>query len=300
MPIMRLLFLSLLWLLWEEVGATPSSPPPLPQTAPASSEIGRERPPNVSMDPPPKSEGPPIEVDAGSLIADQKANSVSLKDRVEMVHGDMHLWADEADGIAPPGTRFGFKNPETIEARGRVVAKTEAQMGYADTATYCPEEQHLHLQGKEVHLMGNDHRLTARESADYWGGIALKAVARKNVIFQTKDKIIKTDELWLLFEEDAEGCLEIIFAWSPTKISIATPTVMFIGDRGSYDPVTGIVILEGNVSMTRLSDQSHLCGAYGVLCLDTGVAHVYAKRPFSDQTTSIPIQGRLSEKKESP
>jgi lipopolysaccharide export system protein LptA len=168
-------------------------------------------------------------------------------------------------------------------------------VGYADTATYKSEEQHLHLQGKEVHLIGENHRLTSRESADYWEN-DLKAVARNNVILQTKDKVVKTDELWVFFKKNIEDRLEIIFAYSPKRVSIATPKEIFIGDKGTYDPVTGKVVLEGNVSVTRLADQSRISGAYGTLDLNTGVSRVYAQPPTSSQTAPIAVQGRLPEK----
>jgi lipopolysaccharide export system protein LptA len=234
-------------------------------------------------------------VTADSCVADENANVVQLSGRVEAIQKDLHLWADEAEGIAPPGTKFGMKNPEIVEARGQVVAKTPTQMGYADTAIYKTEEQHLHLQGKEVHLMGGDHRLTAAESADYWEN-DLKAVARKNVILHTSDKVIKTDELWVFFKRNEEGKLEIIFAYSPIRVSLATPDEIFIGDQGTYDPRSGMATLEGNVSVTRLSDQSRLSGAYATLDLNTGVSHVYAHPPASSKAVVVPIQGKLPEK----
>ncbi|MDR0406636.1 MAG: hypothetical protein LBH38_00915 [Holosporales bacterium] len=235
---------------------------------------------------------PPLEVDAGSLIADQKENSVLLKDKVEAIQGDMHLWADEVWSAAPPGTQFGFKNPKTVEAQGQVIAKTPTQKGSADTATYEAETQRLHLEGKEVHLIGKEQRLTSYESIDYWEE-DLKAIARKNVVLHAKDKVIKTEELVVLFKKNAAGRLEFSYAFSPTRVSIATPEEIFIGDQGTYNMETGQAVLEGNVSVTHLADQSRLFGAYATIDMNTGVSKLYAKPPVSSTAKPVAIQGKL-------
>ncbi|MDR2417308.1 MAG: hypothetical protein LBD15_04070 [Holosporales bacterium] len=244
---------------------------------------------------PKKDSAPPIEINAGSMIADQKESSVLLKGKVEAIQGDTHLWADEVWGVAPPGTQFGFKNPKIVEAKGKVIARIQNQTGSADTATYKTNDRHLHLEGKNVHLISKNQRLTSYESIDYWED-DLKAIARNNVILHVKDKIIKTDELVVFFKKNTDGRLELTHAYSPKRVSIATPEEVFIGDKGEYNASAGIVTLEGNVSVTRLSDQSRLSGAYATVNLNTGVSRVYATPPVTSQAKSVPIQGKLPAK----
>ncbi|MDR1910304.1 MAG: LptA/OstA family protein [Holosporales bacterium] len=239
---------------------------------------------------PAKNSSTSVEISAGSLVADQKENTILLQDKVEATHADTHLWADEVWTVSPPGTQFGFKNPKTVGVVDQVIA-TRGQPSNADTSSYVTGERPPHGEGDQI--------LTSDESIDYWED-DLKAVARHNVILHVKDKIVKTDELVMFFKKNVDGHLELTYAYSPQRVSIATPEEVFTGDRGQYDAATGEAVLEGNASVTRLSDQSCLSGAYASINLSTGISKLYATPPAISQAKPASIQGKLPVEKKTP
>ena len=182
-----------------------------------------------------------------------------------------------------------------LEAVGHVHIFTATDQAVADHAVYDLDQQVLVLTGRHLRLTSPADTLTARDSIEYWAAKRM-AVARGDALLITRSgRRISADTLVGYTSPPtaaatppaaapvgagavpadplaASGRLRRVDAIGHVVITTATTTAT--GDRGVYDPATGIARLAGHVRITRGANQ--LNGAEAVVDLKTGVAQLIA------------------------
>ena len=183
-----------------------------------------------------------------------------------------------------------------MEAEGNVRIRTATDRANGDRAVYDMDQSVMVLTGRDLWLETPDNRLSARDSLEYWAARRM-AVARGNAVVVSKDdRRIRADVLVAHFLEDApagqarpaprprpanaqpgtpgapgeNSRVEKVEAFG--NVEIRTPTEVVRGDRGVYDPVSGMARLLGNVRITRGENQ--LNGQEAIVNLQTGVARL--------------------------
>ncbi len=184
-----------------------------------------------------------------------------------------------------------------MEAEGNVRIRTATDRAAGDRAVYDMDQAVMVLTGRNLWLETPDNRITARDSLEYWANRRM-AVARGNAVVVSKDdRRIRADVLVAYFLEDppqgqprpapqrrpqqasAPGVpgapgensrIEKVEAFG--NVEIRTPTEVVRGERGVYDPGTGMARLIGNVRITRGDNQ--LNGQEAIVNLQTGVARL--------------------------
>lgn len=184
-----------------------------------------------------------------------------------------------------------------MEAEGNVRIRTATDRAAGDRAVYDMDQAVMVLTGRDLWLETPDNRITARDSLEYWANRRM-AVARGNAVVVSKDdRRIRADVLVAYFLEDppqgqprpppqrrpqqasAPGTpaapgensrIEKVEAFG--NVEIRTPTEVVRGERGVYDPITGMARLIGNVRITRGDNQ--LNGQEAIVNLQTGVARL--------------------------
>ncbi|MGC8468612.1 MAG: LptA/OstA family protein [Acetobacteraceae bacterium] len=182
-----------------------------------------------------------------------------------------------------------------LEAVGNVHIFTATDQAVADHAVYDLDQQVLVLTGGHLRLTSPADTLTARDSIEYWAAKRM-AVARGDALLITNSgRRLSADTLVGYTSAPtapatpagttpagagavpadplaASGRLRRVDAIGHVVITTATTTAT--GDRGVYDPATGIARLAGHVRITRGANQ--LNGAEAVVDLKTGVAQLIA------------------------
>ena len=202
--------------------------------------------------------------------------------------------APQAASTAGESGMGGSNEIWRMEAEGNVRIRTATDRAAGDRAVYDMDQSVMVLTGRDLWLETPDNRITARDSLEYWANRRM-AVARGNAVVVSKDdRRIRADVLVAYFLENppqgqarpapqrrpqqagAPGApgensrIEKVEAFG--NVEIRTPTEVVRGERGVYDPGTGMARLIGNVRITRGENQ--LNGQEAIVNLQTGVARL--------------------------
>jgi lipopolysaccharide export system protein LptA len=209
-----------------------------------------------------------------------------------------------AAGAAPEAALGGSSEIWRLEAEGNVRISTATDTARGDRAVYDIDQAVLVLTGRNLSLNSAQQVITARDSLEYWSAKRM-AVARGDalVVDRQEDRRIRADTLVAYFLEDAPGAgaaspprpqqppvrpaaagggggereappgagrIDRVEAFGNAEVRTATEVVR--GDRGAYNPATGIARLLGNVRITRGDNQ--LNGREAIVNMRTGVARL--------------------------
>lgn len=199
-----------------------------------------------------------------------------------------------------------------IEAEGDVRIHTATDRANGDRAVFDMDQSVMVLTGRDLWLETQDNRISARDSLEYWSQRRM-AVARGNALVVTKDdRCIRAETLVGHFAENVPvaaaaaggaqpprrpaaapgqpgqetGRLERVEAFG--NVEIRTLTEVVRGDRGVYDPTTGMARLLGRVRITRGDNQ--LNGQEAIVNLQTGVARLVSAPGERVQGLIVPEQ----------
>jgi lipopolysaccharide export system protein LptA len=194
---------------------------------------------------------------------------------------------------AKPGTPesdTGNNEIYRLEADGHVHIFTPTDQAWGDHAIYDIDQAVLVLTGQHLRLITPQDLLTARDALEYWSALHM-SVARGDATATSADgRRITADTLVGYTEDNAapgakptarappkpangdvlesSGKLQRVEAFGHVVLRTATDIVT--GDRGRYEPDTGIAHILGNVHITRGANQ--LNGAAAVVNMKTGLA----------------------------
>jgi lipopolysaccharide export system protein LptA len=207
---------------------------------------------------------------------------------------------------APPPRQGGAESPVSggeiwrFEAEGRVRITSPTEQAEGERAVYDIDQAVMVLSGQGLSLTTPDQRITARDSLEYWPQRRM-AVARGGALVTTTDnRRISAETIVAHFLESAppgaaqpataqpaatpaarppvpglpspgEGSkVERVEAFG--QVEIRSPEEVVRGDRGIYNPQTGMARLLGNVRITRGNNQ--LNGQEAIVNLRTGVSRL--------------------------
>jgi len=187
-----------------------------------------------------------------------------------------------------------------LEALGAVHIFTPTDRARCDRAVYDLDQAVLVMTGHDLRLTTPNDVLTARRDIEYWSARHM-AVARGDAVVVTRDgRRISADVLVAYTEPSSPppgGAASPAPTSAPSKpvppnaappadpvaasgklrkveafghVVLRTATAIVTGERGVYDPRTGLARLVGAVRITR--GQNQLAGPAAVVNMKTGVA----------------------------
>jgi len=254
------------------------------------------------------SHGGPVTVTAqGGIDWDQNAQTVTAHEDARAVRGDVTVTADRLIAhyrkkAPPPGAPVtpvsvkpaAVSTPESdtgnneiyrLEADGRVHIFTPTDQAWGDHAIYDIDQAVLVLTGKHLRLTTPQDVLTARDAMEYWSALHM-SVARGDATATSADGRRITADTLVGYTVQAgqapapaakktgaddlqsSGKLQRVEAFG--HVILRTVADIVTGDRGRYEPDTGIAHIYGNVHITRGANQ--LNGAAAVVNMKTGLA----------------------------
>ncbi len=206
-----------------------------------------------------------------------------------------------------------------LEAEGNVVVTSATDRAEGDRAIYDMDQAVMVMTGGNLRLVTPDNTLTARDSIEYWAQRRM-AVARGNAVVVTNDgRRVRADTLVAYFAENSApgaqqqprpqqpraqvasspvpgqsgdpnqpSSIERVEAYGNVDIRTAEEVVR--GDRGVYNPNTGLARLLGNVRITR--GDNTLTGQEAIVNMKTGVARLVSAPGARVQGLVVPQQGQ--------
>jgi lipopolysaccharide export system protein LptA len=194
-----------------------------------------------------------------------------------------------------PESDTGNNEIYRLEADGQVHIFTPTDQAWGDHAIYDIDQAVLVLTGKHLRLTTPQDVLTARDAMEYWSALHM-SVARGDATATSADgRRITADTLVGYTVQnpppgqapgakpaaaaapkkpggaddlESSGKLQRVEAFGHVVLRTATDIVT--GDRGRYEPDSGIAHIYGNVHITRGANQ--LNGAAAVVNMKTGLA----------------------------
>ena len=205
-----------------------------------------------------------------------------------------------------------------LEAEGNVVVTSATDRAEGDRAVYDMDQSVMVMTGGNLRLVTPDNTLTARDSIEYWAQRRM-AVARGNAVVVTNDgRRVRADTLVAYFAENSApgaqqqrpqqpraqvasapvpgqagdpnqpSSIERVEAYGNVDIRTADEVVR--GDRGVYNPNTGLARLLGNVRITR--GDNTLTGQEAIVNMKTGIARLVSAPGARVQGLVVPQQGQ--------
>ena len=223
---------------------------------------------------PNQSNGRPVEITADQGIEwQQKAQIYIARGNARAAQGDVAVYAErltayyrDADG--------GSTSVWRIDAEEAVRIETPTQKAYGDKGVYDVENGILVLTGRNVRMITETDRITARDSLEYWDKKSL-AVARGNAVATRGANTLRADVLSAHFVKGRDGASRVKQIDAFDNVVITTPGEIVRSQRGVYDVETGMATLTGSVKITRGENQ--LNGEYAEVDLNTGVSRLFGR-----------------------
>jgi lipopolysaccharide export system protein LptA len=186
-----------------------------------------------------------------------------------------------------------------LEAEGRVRITSPSETAEGERAVYDIDQAVMVLSGRGLSLTTPDQRITARDSLEYWPQRRMAVARGAALVVTSDDRRIAAETLVAYFLEapvagapgsptptpaatprpagaaglpaPGEGSrIERVEAFG--QVEIRTPEEVVRGDRGVYNPQTGLARLVGQVRITRANNQ--LNGQEAIVNLRTGVSRL--------------------------
>jgi lipopolysaccharide export system protein LptA len=204
-----------------------------------------------------------------------------------------------------------------LEAEGNVVVTSATDRAEGDRAVYDMDQSVMVMTGGNLRLISTDNTLTARDSIEYWAQRRM-AVARGNAVVVTNDgRRVRADTLVAYFVENANAPGATPAAARPARaqpaaplpgqpqgaesssierveaygnVDIRTAEEVVRGDRGVYNPNSGLARLLGEVRITR--GDNTLTGQEAIVNMKTGVARLVSAPGARVQGLVVPQQGQ--------
>lgn len=272
------------------------------------------------------SQGGPIEVTATDGIEwRQQEQVIVARGDARAVRGGVTVEADRliaryrprggeagAAPRAPTDGPTGGGEIWRLEAEGNVVVTSATDRAEGDRAVYDMDQSVMVMTGGNLRLISTDNTLTARDTIEYWAQRRM-AVARGNAVVVTNDgRRVRADTLVAYFVENATAPAERAPRPQPAaappgqpgepqassierveaygNVDIRTAEEVVRGDRGVYNPNSGLARLLGEVRITR--GDNTLTGQEAIVNMKTGVARLVSAPGARVQGLVVPQQGQ--------
>lgn len=234
---------------------------------------------------PNQSNGRPVEITAEQGIEWQQKEQIYIaRGNARAAQGDVAVYADRLTAYYR-GTDGGATSVWRIDADEAVRIETPTQKAYGDKGVYDVENGILVLTGRNIRMVTETDRITARDSLEYWDKKSL-AVARGNAVATREQNTLRADVLTAHFIKGKDGKSRVKQIDAFDNVVITTPDEIVRSQRGVYDVETGMATLTGSVKITRGENQ--LNGEYAEVDLNTGVSRLFGRGKGGVQGIFVP------------
>lgn len=218
----------------------------------------------------------PLEINAEDGIEWRRDEQLYVaRGNAVATRGDITVYADVMSAHYTSGAE-GKSEIDRIEVHGNVRIVSPTDTVYGDRGAYDVINGVLVLAGKDLRMIGERGRITARDSLEYWEQKKL-AVARGDAVAVREDKTIEADILTAHFEPDENDTLQMKRIEAYGNVRVATPGEFARGERGTYFVDREFATLIGEVKITRAENQ--LNGEYAEVDMKTGVSRLMPAPP---------------------
>ncbi len=230
----------------------------------------------------------PVEIDAASGITCEKKGQVcTARGNVIVTHGDTTLTCDVLKAFFQMDAQDRPQDLIRLEAHGnvRIKAKNGAQRATGDVGVFHVKTSHAVLTGSSLFLALGETHVRARDSLEYFEQKKL-AVAKGEASVEKQGKLLKADQLDAYFKENHQKeTLDHVDATGNVFASTADDIAQ--GDRGVYTNADEVVVLTGNVRITK-KGQGRMMGERGRYDMKNGVASLLPPEKGSQGPSSAP------------
>lgn len=206
-----------------------------------------------------------IEITADEGIEWDKASGVYIaRGNARVTRGDRTMTADRINAYHR-GQGSSKGDIYRVDAEGSVRIANVDTIMTGDRGVYDNDNKVARLTGKNLTVTTSDHKITARDSIEYWDEKRI-AIARGNVVVIKRNEEMRADQTVAYFEPKDGSRPDPARQGSSEKqriarfeayghVYIASCQGYAHADKGLYDPNTGTAVLTGNVRLTRGREQ---------------------------------------------
>ena len=245
-----------------------------------------------------QTETSPIEVYANNGIEWQREKKVFIaRGAARAIQGDVTVFADELIAHYRETT-----SQETdvyrIDALGNVTIKSLSEIARGSAAVYDFELDVLVIEGSPSKLETSDGTVTSNDTIQFWGKEDI-AVAKGNAFAERGNNKLLADTLVARFDNQNSSMtkelgktskISAIEGFGNVRLETNSGEII-MGDRGKYDLVSEIAVVDGNVKIRSESNQMR--GGFAVVDTVKGISTLYPTSKESGYSASF-AQPRVS------
>ena len=213
-----------------------------------------------------------LQVEADEGIEWRRVEQIYIaRGNARAVQGDVVVEADQLTAHYRE-EEIGGTQVFRIDAEGNVRISSTNEVARGDNAVYDVAGGVLVITGDEVRLDASEDHITARDSLEYYIDRQL-AVARGDAQAVRGQQRVRADVLMAHYRKSEGGrSSELDRIEAVGDVIIINALDMVRGQRGDYNPNSGIAHVTGDVKITRGDDQ--LNGEYAEVNFITGISRI--------------------------
>ncbi len=222
----------------------------------------------------------PIEVSANKGIEWQREEKVFIaRGSAKAIQGDTKVYADEL--IAHYRDDDGQDTDVyRVDALGNVIIISKSETARGSAAVYDFEKDVLVMEGNPSSLETEDGKVISYDTIQFWGKEEI-ALAKGNALAERDNNKLFADMLVARFQKknnnnvnvnESDTRISMIEGYGNVRLETKSGEII-IGERGKYDLISEVAILDGNVRVK--SENSQMKGGFAVIDTAKGVSTLY-------------------------
>jgi len=222
----------------------------------------------------------PIEVSANKGIEWQREEKVFIaRGSAKAIQGDIKVYADEL--IAHYRDDDGQDTDVyRVDALGNVIIISKSETARGSAAVYDFEKDVLVMEGNPSSLETEDGKVISYDTIQFWGKEEI-ALAKGNALAERDNNKLFADMLVARFQKknnnnvnvnESDTRISMIEGYGNVRLETKSGEII-IGERGKYDLISEVAILDGNVRVK--SENSQMKGGFAVIDTAKGVSTLY-------------------------
>ena len=239
-----------------------------------------------------QTEASPIEVYANNGIEWQREKKVFIaRGAARAIQGEVTVFADELIAYYRE-TSSQETDVYRIDALGNVTIKSLNEIARGSAAVYDFELDVLVIEGSPSKLETSDGIVTSNDTIQFWGKEDI-AVAKGNAFAERGNNKLLADTLVARFDNqnsskpealDNTSKISVIEGFGNVKLETNNGEII-MGDRGKYDLVSEIAVVDGNVKIR--SENNQMRGGFAVVDTVKGISTLYPTLKESGYSASF-------------
>ena len=225
----------------------------------------------------------PIEVSANKGIEWQREEKIFIaRGSAKAIQGDIKVYADE---LIAHYRDIDGQNADVyrVDALGNVIIYSKNETARGSAAVYDFEKDVLVMEGSPSILDTPDGKVISYETIQFWGKDDI-ALAKGNAQAERDNNKLFADMLVARFQTGNEKSINndnqnqenarisMIEGYGNVRLETKSGEVI-LGERGKYDLISEVAILDGNVRVK--SENSQMKGGFAVIDTAKGVSTLY-------------------------